>query len=114
MVIPLQSYIKRIDADGTQPFEEVRVEVRADAIKYFNLVLDPNSAKGSADAAAHGLIETLDIYESFHLIRKQTSWAAKDDRVELAEEGGGEEDKEDKQPPPPQIPASCTCKWCFK
>ena len=87
----------RIDADGTRPFEEVRAVVGVDAIKYYNLVLDPNLGKGRV---AHGLIEAL--------------WATKDDRVELADEDGGEDDDEDEQSPPPQIPASCTCKWCCK
>ena len=51
LVVPQQSYIKRIDADGTRPFEDVRAQVRADAIKYFNLVLGPTSVKGRAKAA---------------------------------------------------------------
>ena len=50
MLVPRQSYIKRIDADGTWPFEDVRAQVRADAIRYFNLVLDPTSVKGRAEA----------------------------------------------------------------
>ena len=60
MVVPRQSCIKRIDADGTRPFEEVKAEVRTKAIRYYNLVLDPNSAKGHFEAA-RGLIKTLDI-----------------------------------------------------
>ena len=61
------------------------------------------------------MISTLDIYESFHLIRKQPAWAAEVDRVELSDEDRGDvEDEESKPPPPPQIPASCTCKWCCK
>ena len=81
MVLLLQSFIWRINPDGTLPFEEVRAEVRTQAEKYLNLVLQPNTAHGCAEAAKHGLIETLDIYELLHLIRRQTSWAATD-RVE--------------------------------
>ena len=49
--VPLQSYLKRIDADGTRPFEDVKAYVRAKGIRYFNLVLDPNSIRGRAEAA---------------------------------------------------------------
>ena len=51
MVVPRQSYIKRINADSTRPFEEIKAEVRAKAIGYYNLY----SAKGHAEAAP-GLI----------------------------------------------------------
>ena len=99
---------------ATRPFEDVKAKVREKEIRYFNLVLNPNSTWGRAEAV-RGLISTLDVYESFHLIRKQPTWAAEDGRVKLSgEDCGDEEDEEDKPPPPPQIPASCTCKWCCK
>ena len=62
------------------------------------------------------MISTLDVYESFHLILKQPTWAAEDERVKLSDEEGEEEEEEegDKEDKPPQIPASCTCKWCCK
>jgi hypothetical protein len=41
MVVPWQSYLKRIYADSTRPFQKVRAEVRLQAIKYCLLVLDP-------------------------------------------------------------------------
>ncbi len=60
--LPLQSYIRSIDPDGTRPFEDVRREVRAQAWRYFNVVVDPLSARGRAEAAQHGVVAALDIY----------------------------------------------------
>ena len=65
VVVPWQLYLKRIDADGTWSFEDVKAEVRAKAYRYFHLVLDPNSTRGCAKAA-RCLISTRDVYESFH------------------------------------------------
>ena len=70
MVVPRQSYLKRIDPDGTRRFEDVKAEVVATAHRYYNLVLDPKSARGKAELE-RGLISTLDVYESFHLVRRQ-------------------------------------------
>ena len=73
------------------------------AYRYFNLVLDPKSARGQAEVE-RGLISTLDVYESFHLVRGQSTWAAEDRRVELAEDHGDEEkaEVEEDKPQPPQ------------
>ena len=92
-VVPQAHY-----ADSTWPFEEGRAEVLERAKEYFHLVLAPDKARGRAKAAKHRLLNELDLYESFHLILKQTSWAViyRDDKSEA----------------PQQIPASCTCKWC--
>jgi hypothetical protein len=49
-------------------------QVREQAIKYFNIVLDQKTARGRAEAAKNGLVETLDIYKSFHSIQRQTTW----------------------------------------
>ncbi len=62
IVLPLLSYIRSIDPDGTLPLEDVRGEVRAQAWWYYNLVVDPLSAKGRAEAAQHGMVSALDIY----------------------------------------------------
>ena len=115
-MVPRQSYLKRIDPDGTWRFEDVKAEVVAMSYRYFNLVLEPKSARGKAELE-HSLISTLDAYESFHLpvVRRQSRWAEEDRRVELAEDLETEEEPETaKDDPPPQIPASCTCKWCCK
>ena len=53
------------------------------AQRYFNLVLDPKSAKGQAELA-RGLISTLDLYECFHIIRRQSTWAEETPRVALS------------------------------
>ena len=115
MVVPRQLYLKSIDPDGTRLFDEVRAEVKTMTSRYYHLVhADPTTEKHRAEVAC-GLISTLDVYESFHLILKQPTWAAEDERVKLSdEEGGEEEDEGDKLPRPPQTPASCTCKWCCK
>ncbi len=84
------------------------------------------------------MVEALDIYEShgvetdFHMVSRQTSWAAKDPRTpfskyadsdaaaaaehdaEDAEDSDAEDAKdeaeEDEKSPP--ISAGCMCKWC--
>ena len=111
-VVPWQSYLKRIDPDGTRRFEDVKAEVAAMAQRYFNLVLDPKSAEGQAELA-RGLISTLDVYECFHLIRRQSNWAEETRRVALSdkEESDASDDDTVKEPPPSQIPATCNCKW---
>ncbi len=78
-MIPLLAHLKRIDADGARPFEDMCYEVRAQAYSYYHLVVDP--AKGKAKSAKHCLVAALDIYESFHMVQQQASWAAKGARV---------------------------------
>jgi hypothetical protein len=48
IVIPRLAYLKRIDPDSTRPFEDVPREVRAQARRYYNLVVDPLLANGEA------------------------------------------------------------------
>ena len=72
------------------------------------------------------MVAALDIYESFHMVQRQTSWGNKDPRVpfsnnaegapEEAEDGEDveDEDENEKAEAPPLIPASCSCKWCMK
>ena len=116
MVVPRHSYLRRIDPDGTRRFEDIKAEVSTTARRYFSLVLDPRSPKGKAEHA-RGLISTLDLYECFHLIRRQSNWAPETPRVALSEEEESSDTSDDdtvKEPPPPQIPATCNCKWCCK
>ena len=88
MVVPRQTYLNYIDPDGTRPFEEVKAKVKMMAARYFNLVqAEPTSAK-HRDEVARGLISTLDVYKSFHLIVRQPTWAAEDERVKLSNEEG--------------------------
>ncbi len=49
IAIPQPAYLKRIDPDCTRPFENVRRKVRAQAWWYYNLVVDPLSAKGKPE-----------------------------------------------------------------
>ena len=89
MVVPRQSYLKYIDPDGTRPFEEVKAEVKTMASRYYHLVkVKATSAKHRAEVA-RGLISTLDVYEAFHYITRQSGWAAEDERVKLSDEEGG-------------------------
>jgi hypothetical protein len=85
--------------------------------------MDPLSVKGRAEAAQHGVVAALDIYESFHMVQRQTSWRNKDPRVpfsniapEEAEDGEDVEDEDENEEAeaPPLIPAGCSCKWCMK
>ncbi len=43
IALPRVSYIRWIDPYGTRPFGELCREVRAQAWRYFNLVVDPTS-----------------------------------------------------------------------
>ena len=43
------------------------------APRYFNLVLADQTKERVSTDVAWGLISTLDIYESFHLVQKQSS-----------------------------------------
>ncbi len=51
MAIPRPSYLRHIDPDGTRPFEDVRKEVKAQAWRYYHLVVIPGTAKGIAESA---------------------------------------------------------------
>ena len=119
MVVPRQSEIAMIDPDGTRPLEDIKAEVSTTARRYYNMIMDPRSAKGKAEHE-RGLISTLDLYECFHLIRRQSNWAEETPRVALSEEeessdtSDDDTEKEPPPPPPPQIPATCNCKWCCK
>ncbi len=54
IVLPRLSYIRRMGPDGTRPLEDLRVEVRTQAVRYYHLVMDTLSVKGRAEAAQHG------------------------------------------------------------
>jgi hypothetical protein len=102
IVLPRLSYLRRIDPDGTRPLEDLRAEVRTQAVWYYHLVMDPLSVKVRAEAARHGVVAALDIYESFHMVQRQTSWRNKDPRVpfskyaapKVAEDEDEDEDEE--------------------
>ena len=79
MVVPRQSYLKRIDPDGTREFADIKAEVTGTkmAHRYFSLVqAEETSARHSAEIE-RGLISTLDIYESFNMIQRQPAWAGR-------------------------------------
>ena len=52
MVVPRQSYHRRIDPDGTRRFEDVKAEVTTTARRYFSLVLDPRSPRARPNSRA--------------------------------------------------------------
>ena len=133
MVVPRQSYLKRIDPDGTRPFADVKAEVSKMTSRYYSLIIAEQTSARHRAEIERGLVSAMEVYESFHLIRRQTTWVLDDERVKLdeeeeEEEGGDEEEEEgeegegegagakkkEKKKPPPQIPLSCTCKWCCK
>jgi hypothetical protein len=43
IALPLLSCVRSIDPDCTRPFEDVRREVRSQAWRYLNLIVDPLS-----------------------------------------------------------------------
>ena len=75
------------------------------ASRYFNLVQTEQTSAKNRAKVARGLISTLDVYESFHLITRQQGWAAEDERVKLSEEEEEEEKEKEDKP---------TFKWCCK
>ncbi len=103
IVLPRLSYIRSINPDGTRSLDDVRTEVRAQARRYFSLVMDPPLAKGRAEAAQHGVVASLDIYKSFHMVLRQTSWGNTDPRVPFSKYAAPEvaededEDKDEEQ-----------------
>jgi hypothetical protein len=84
-------------------------EVKAQAWRYYHLVVNPGTAKVIAESAQHGVVAALDIYESFYYVQRRPKLAPKDDRIHFSKfapdqvsinEGDISE----------QIPAQCTCK----
>ncbi len=68
----------------------------------------PNSAKGKP-VAALGVVAAMDIYESFHLVQRNATWAGRDDRMHFSKFAADQ--ASDDTDPPAQIPAMCSCKW---
>ena len=62
--------------------------------------------------SALGVVAAMDIYESFHLVQRQSTWAGKDDRMHFSKFAADQ--VPEKMDQPPQLPAMCTCKWCCK
>ena len=111
MVIPRQSYLRRIDPDGKRPIEDVKKEVRGMALRYYNLILTERTKDWHIAEFDRGLLSTLDVYESFHQVGRQTDWAKLAERVELPVDEGAAVTSPRKDPPPPppaQIPM-CSC-----
>jgi hypothetical protein len=81
--------------------------------RYYHLVVNPVTAKGIAKSAQNGVVDALDIYESFYHVQRQSSWAGREQRIHFSK---FEPDQitEDDNDDIPQLPASCTCKWCCK
>ena len=117
MVVPRQSYLRRIDPDGKRPIEEVKKEVRGKALRYYNLIITERTKDRYLAEIDRGLLSAMDVYESFHQVCRQAEWAKLAERVELPVDEGAEVTsprKEPPPPPPPQIPMACTCKWNYK
>ena len=117
MVVPRQSYLRRIDPDGKRPIEEVKKEVRGKALRYYNLIITERTKDRHLAEIDRGLLSAMDVYESFHQVCRQADWAKLAERVELPVDEGAEVTsprKEPPPPPPPQIPMACTCKWNYK
>ena len=66
--MPRDWYLKSIDPDGKRPFGEVKLQIVKRAHQYFDLV-HSRKTEGEMD-----LLDALDLYGSFHLIQRQTTW----------------------------------------
>ena len=87
------------------------------SLRYYNLILTERTKDRHIAEVDWGLLSTLDVYESFHQVGRQTDWAKLDERVALSVDEGAEVTSPRKDPPPPppeQIPLCCTCKWNYK
>ena len=83
MVVPRQSYLKRIDPDGTRPFADVKAEVSKMANRYYSLIIAETTSARHRAEIERGLVSAMEVYESFHLIKRQTNWGLDDERVKL-------------------------------
>jgi hypothetical protein len=113
MVIPRASYIRELDPHGTRPFEDVKKEIKEQAWRYYHLVVNPNpnSTRGK-QVAALGVVAAMNIYESFYLIQRNSSWAGSNDRMHFSKFAADQAPEDTDRPAP--IPAMCSCKWCCK
>ena len=68
LLMPRDWYLKSIDPDGKRPFGEVKLQIVKRAHQYFDLVRS-RKAEGQYE-----LLDALELYKSFHLIQRQTSW----------------------------------------
>ena len=54
----------------------------------------------------------MNIYESFHLVQRNSTWAGRDDRMHFSKFAADQAPEDTDRPAP--IPAMCSCKWCCK
>ncbi len=54
----------------------------------------------------------MNIYESFHLVQRNASWAGRNDRMHFSKFAADQAPEDTDRPA--QIPAMCSCKWCCK
>jgi hypothetical protein len=80
--MPRQHILKHYDPDGTKSVEEVRASLDHAMREYCNIVIENKEADGLS------VLEVLDIYETFHMLSRATTWAP--------------------------VPISCTCPECAK
>ena len=66
--MPRDWYLKSIDPDGKRPLGEVKLQVVKRAHQYYDLV------RKRRTEGEYGLLDALELYESFHLIQRQTTW----------------------------------------
>ena len=74
MVVPRQSYLKCIDPDGTRPFADVKAEVSKMTNIYHSLIIAEKTSARHRAEIERGVVSAMEVYESFHLIRRQTNW----------------------------------------
>ena len=68
LLMPRDWYLKSIDPEGKRPLAEVKTKIEKRALQYYALVRQEKTM------GEYGLLDALDLYESFHLVQRQASW----------------------------------------
>ena len=90
--MPRDWYLKSIDPEGKRPLAEVKKKIEKRALQYHALVRQEKMM------GEYGLLDALDLYESFNLVQRQASW--------------GQPGKDGK--PDEGFPWGCLCLRCQK
>jgi hypothetical protein len=92
LLMPRDWYLKSIDPEGKRPLAEVKTKIEKRALQYYALVRQEKTM------GEYGLLDALDLYESFNLVHRQASW--------------GQPGKDGK--PDEGFPWGCLCLRCQK
>ena len=65
LLMPRDWYLKSIDPEGKRPFAEVKKKIAKRAHQYYAL------ERQEKTMGEYGILDSLDLYESFHLVQRQ-------------------------------------------